>query len=206
MKLLSIAERMVLPALMLASTGAVAVMHAQQPAAAGTQADTPSPLPSAVPGARIDKYAFIFDMAEAGLVEAELGKLAKANGSTPEIRAFGLTLVTDQAEIREELLGTARQLHVRVPEALDDSSQQVVDRLNGLRDAAFDRAFLSAVIARQESLAQTLRDVATAPSRALPITHKSDNTMVALALWSAHALPRAQHHATRARTLQARLP
>lgn len=176
-----------------AAAAAPSSTQAQPPATADTSIVTP-----------VDPDTFISDMAQAGMVDAELGTLAVKNASNVNVKALGRTMVADAREMREELTLYASRLHLHLPTQLDQSQRSVVDRLSGLHDAAFDREFLNVIVQRQLERTSTLRTVATGPSRALELTHKSNDRVTGLAEWSAHTLPRAQHHLTRAQQLLSR--
>ena len=120
------------------------------------------------------------------------------------MKKFSDIIVADEREADRELSLYARELHLGVPAQLDPSQQTAIDRLAALHDAAFDREFLMVIVQRHQELLDQLRTAATAPSLALALTNKSSTRMTRLAEWSAHTLPRVQHHLTRAQELLAR--
>jgi predicted outer membrane protein len=189
-------------ALSLACAGALLTADAGRPISpAPAQAASPSDSSILTP---VEPHGFVADMAQAGMVDAELAKLAVKNAASADVKALAGIIVADERENAEELTAYASELHLRVPNQPDGAQRNVVDRLAGLRDAAFDREFLNLVVQRQRERADTLAAVAIYPARALEWTHESSSRTTRLAQWSAHVLPRVRHHLTRAQELLAR--
>jgi len=183
---------------------ATVALHAQSQGASSASPTAQTPTPSAADISivtPVDADAFVVDMAEAGMVDGELGKLGVRNTSNSAVKALAESLVADQRDTSAELAWYTSDLHLWLPTQLEASERSVIDRLSGLRDAEFDREFLNVIVDRQQALTGKLRMMATAPSRALALKGKSNTRITRLAEWSAHTLPRAQHHLTRAQAL-----
>lgn len=180
--------------LAIVATGA----HAQQPPAGpappapGTTSQPASSAPAALPDA-----AFVTQMAVAGLVEMQLGKIATQQGSDPDVKAFGQMMVKDHELANTELAQIASRLGLALPKEIDDKHRPLVDRLSNLQDMELDRQYMAAMVQGHEEVASLLRtrtgDRAAAPS---------PGAQQAITQWAAKTLPVVQQHLQRARDLQ----
>jgi putative membrane protein len=86
----------------------------------------------------------IFD--NANTADIETGKLAAKHGQSAEVRQFGAMLARDHEMVRQQGRDLAEKLGVTpTPPAGDQSAQNhaaLLRRLESLRGAEFDRAFL----------------------------------------------------------------
>lgn len=97
---------------------------------------------------------FIQKVAEGGLAEVELGKLAEEKGGDQRIRQFGQRMATDHGQAGKELEQLATQKGVSVGNDMSSSHLRERDRLAKLQPAAFDREYV------QEMLKDHKKDVA----------------------------------------------
>ena len=106
----------------------------------GAPAAPPSaPLPSA-------DRKFLTEAAQGGLAEIELGKLAVEKASNPDVKAFGHHMMEDHGKANEDLRKLADAKGVAVPSALDAKEARLRDKLATLSGAAFDRAYVDAMV------------------------------------------------------------
>ena len=91
----------------------------------------------------------IFDAANTA--DIETGSLAAERGSTKEVRDFGAMLVRDHKAVRQQGRDRAKKLAVTPTPPKDDTSARdhdaVMKRLQGLKGAEFDHAFLQHEVA-----------------------------------------------------------
>lgn len=71
--------------------------------------------------------------------ETRLGQLIATQGSSPEVRHFGSTLVSDHSQARAQAASVARQMHLPVPDSMMPEAREEYHKLQHLHGAAFDR-------------------------------------------------------------------
>ena len=90
--------------------------------------------------------AFVEDMAEAGMAEVELGKLASEKGASADVKQFGERMVADHQKANDELKAIAKNKNVTLPTEPDAKHKAEMDRLSKLSGEAFDRAYMQAMV------------------------------------------------------------
>jgi putative membrane protein len=93
---------------------------------------------------------FMTKAALGGMAEVELGKLAATRAQNPEVKKFAQQMVTDHTKANDELKALAGEKNFSMPVRLDPKHQAVMDKLNGLSGAAFDKAYVEAMVADHE--------------------------------------------------------
>jgi len=112
-----------------------------------TEATAPAATaPSAAPRLSTADLQFIRQAAEGGLFEVQAGTLAGKAGQSSRVRHFGRHLASDHTAIDEELAILARSKGTSLPSALDPHLQAKLDALTDAPPAAFDRAYLHAMV------------------------------------------------------------
>jgi putative membrane protein len=156
---------------------------------------TTSPRPADTGQAtRSDAQGFVNDMANAGLAEVQLGKLATERASDADVKAFGQMMVMDHSKANDELKQIASQVNIQLPPQTDQKHQAVSDKLSKLKGAEFDREYMNAMVeGHQEVLGKLRARVGAA--------QPSD----ALTQWATKAIPTVQMHLERATELQQRV-
>jgi putative membrane protein len=200
-------------------------LQAQQPpAAAGQPAQSSATQPASAATAASNDAAFVTQMAIAGLVEVQLGKIATQQGYDPDVKAFGQMMVKDHELANKELAQIASGLALALPKEIDEKHRTLVDRLSNLQDMELDRQYMAAMVQAHEELASLLRartgDQGTSPAAAggaaahaahtggaSPTTGVAAGTagtsgQQAITQWAAKTLPVVQQHLQRARDLQ----
>jgi putative membrane protein len=166
-----------------------------------------------------DSRMFVEKMTIAGMAEVQLGKLATEHAANADVKAFGQMMVKDHTQAGQELARIATQLSVPPAKQLDQKHRELVDRLSKLRGAAFDREYMTAMVAGHEEVAAELRMRAgsrltanepATPGRAAggaaPVgTSGAPRGEEPLTEWAVKTLPTVQHHLERARELQAKV-
>jgi putative membrane protein len=85
---------------------------------------------------------FVEKAAVGGMFEVESGKLAQDKAASQDVKDFGSKMVEDHGKANDELKGIATTEGLEVPSALDAKHQKMLDTLNGLSGAAFDKEYL----------------------------------------------------------------
>lgn len=89
---------------------------------------------------------FVTSAAQGGLAEVKLGELAKQKGSNQSVTNFGDQMVKDHSAANDKLKGVVSNKGVTVPDSLNAKDQALYDRLSKLSGAAFDRAYINAMV------------------------------------------------------------
>lgn len=95
---------------------------------------------------------FMPDAIQAGLTEAEMGRLAKTNGQSDAVRQFGQRLVDDHQRANRQLLAVANRLGVTLPGEPDAAHQQHLTEMASLRGLEFDASFVRHIVIGEEAL------------------------------------------------------
>ena len=89
---------------------------------------------------------FVLDAAKGGMAEVQLGKLATERGQSDEVKKFGQRMVDDHTKANEELKSIAESKSIKLPDELEGKDKALMTRLEKLNGAAFDRAYMNAMV------------------------------------------------------------
>lgn len=115
----------------------------QEPTGGGPINKTPSENRTAAASA---DQAFIVEAAHGGMAEVELGRLAGEKAQSSEVKQFAQTLVQDHSRANDELKTLARNKNITLPGEVDSKHKATHARLEKLSGAAFDRAYMQAMV------------------------------------------------------------
>ncbi len=90
--------------------------------------------------------AFMNDAAAGGMAEIELGRLAVRQAESKEVKQFAERVIADHSKAGEELKQLAQRKQVMLPQEVTPGHKEAMDKLSVLRGAAFDRAYVTAMI------------------------------------------------------------
>ena len=90
--------------------------------------------------------AFVTKLAGVGMAEVELGTLAKDKASSREVKAFAQRMIDEHTKAGNELKAVADRKHLAWPAALPADAVALKNRLSMLSGAAFDRAYIDAMV------------------------------------------------------------
>lgn len=95
--------------------------------------------------AHLDKKdrEFMEKAAAGSMMEVEVGKLAEQKAQSPDVKAFGATLVKDHTAANEDLMAIAQKKGVQLPTTLPKKEQKEIDKLSKSKD--FDKDFVKHV-------------------------------------------------------------
>jgi putative membrane protein len=89
---------------------------------------------------------FVVKAAEGGMAEVELGKLAQEKASSDQVKQFGQKMADDHGKANDELKTLAQSKNITLPADLNAKDKALRDRLSKLTGAAFDRAYMQAMV------------------------------------------------------------
>jgi len=90
--------------------------------------------------------AFVTKLAGVGMAEVELGTMAKDKASSREVKAFAQRMIDDHGKAGDELKAVANRKHYVWPAAIPADAAALKDKLSKLSGAAFDRAYIDAMV------------------------------------------------------------
>jgi putative membrane protein len=96
-------------------------------------------------GAAADR-TFAMNVAKDGMAEVELGKLAVEKAANADVKKFGQRMVDDHSKANDELKALAATKNITLPAAPDAAQKAEHDKLMKLSGAAFDRAYMQAMV------------------------------------------------------------
>lgn len=89
---------------------------------------------------------FMVAIANAGMTEIELGKLATQKAKSAKVKAFGQLMIDDHTRAGNELKALASARNVTLPDSLSEKSKKHFDELSGKSGAAFDKAYMNMMV------------------------------------------------------------
>src|SRR5690606_13572542 len=89
---------------------------------------------------------FAVTAADGGMLEVQLGELAKTKASSEEVKMFADMMVTDHTKANEELKALAAKKNITLPTALSDKSRNTYEDLSKQTGKDFDEAYASQMV------------------------------------------------------------
>jgi putative membrane protein len=89
---------------------------------------------------------FVLDAAQGGMAEVELGKLAAERAKNDEVKKFAQRMVDDHTKAGEQLKSIADSKGIKLPTEMEAKDRALMNRLQKLNGAAFDRAYMQAMV------------------------------------------------------------
>jgi putative membrane protein len=90
--------------------------------------------------------AFMMHAAQGGVAEVALARLAKDKASNADVKAFAERLERDHSKANDDLKSLASSKHVTLPDAPTKYATNAKDKLSKLSGAAFDKAYVAAMV------------------------------------------------------------
>jgi putative membrane protein len=126
--------------------GAVLVAAPVPQAPPATPPATPPAASAAPAGIAPADVAFLQKAAEGGLAEVKLAKMVQGKAENGDVKAFAARLERDHTAANEALTGLAAGKSVTLPTAPAKTLAALEARLSKVSGAAFDRAYVAAMI------------------------------------------------------------
>ena len=89
---------------------------------------------------------FLMDAAMGGIMEVEMGRMAAQLGSSDAVKQFGRRMVDDHSQANTELMSLASSKGITLPTALDQKHQQEMRKMQRMKGADFDRAYMKTMV------------------------------------------------------------
>ncbi|HET6553676.1 MAG TPA: DUF4142 domain-containing protein [Dyella sp.] len=121
-----------------------------------------------------------------GAAEVKMGQLAMQKASSPRTRELAQQLVKDHTQANKELLALAQKKHATA--ARQAPSSEIMDKLQSLGGADFDKAYLSTMVTAHEEAIDLFTEA----------SHSNDADIKAFAT---KTLPTLKHHLAMAQAL-----
>ena len=129
-------------------TGMVVVGLAVAPVLTGQETTRPHKAPETADSkSSTGDSAWVTKVATGGMAEVELGKLATEKAASDEVKKFGQRMVDDHSKANNELKTLAQNKKITLPADIGPKEKALRDRLTKLSGAAFDRAYMQAMLA-----------------------------------------------------------
>lgn len=132
---------------------------------------------------------FYRTLAEGGMSEVDLGRLAERNSNNPKVKDFAEMMVKDHSTANQKLESLAAAKDVPLPRTLDPAGEAMKSRLQGLSGSSFDKAYIESQLRAHEKTVDLLEK---------EISSGEDPQAKAFAQ---SVLPTVQHHLEAVRTL-----
>ncbi len=93
-----------------------------------------------------DDRDFVMEASGGNLMEVTLGKLAKTNAASAQVKEFGQMMVTDHSKANSELKAVAAKKNMTLPETPMEKQQKQIDELKTKKGADFDKAYVEMMV------------------------------------------------------------
>jgi putative membrane protein len=95
-------------------------------------------------------YKFAKAAAAGGAFEINLGNIAATKATNSSVRQFAQLMVTEHGKAGQDLQQVAAQAGATLPTSPSGDQQKIIDHLNGLSGAKFDREYVAAMVKAHE--------------------------------------------------------
>jgi putative membrane protein len=112
---------------------------------AGTVSPAGAQYPASPPAAMTDSM-FVKEASSGGLAEVGLGQMAQEKAQNADVKEFGKRMVTDHSKANKQLMTAAATAGIMTSSTLLPKHQETVKRLSALSGAAFDTAYMTAMV------------------------------------------------------------
>jgi putative membrane protein len=104
--------------------------------------------------------SFATKAAEGGMAEVEMAQLANDHASNADVKDFAQRMITDHTKANDELKELATKKGWTLPASTDAATKAKEKKLSALNGAAFDRAYMSAMVTGHEKVAAMFQQYA----------------------------------------------
>jgi putative membrane protein len=88
-----------------------------------------------------DDTKFAVTAANGGMLEVDLGRLAKSKATSPKALEFATMMITDHTKANTELKALAGAKFITLPAILDNKTQKDYDDMSKMKKEDFDKAY-----------------------------------------------------------------
>ncbi|TDH24219.1 DUF4142 domain-containing protein [Segetibacter sp. 3557_3] len=93
---------------------------------------------------------FVVEAASGGLLEVTLGNLAQQNAAAAPVKEYGQSMAMDHSKANQELQYLAEKKNITLPTKPGADHQKLIDELTQKKGAAFDKAYMQAMVEDHE--------------------------------------------------------
>jgi putative membrane protein len=141
-------------------------------------------------GAQSSDQAFVTKLGGVAMAEVELGTMARDKASSRDVKGFGQRMIDDHSNAGKELKGIAERKKLAWPTALPPDAVALKDRLAKLSGAAFDKAYIDAMVSGHRDLLPQVK------------AHAQSGSDPEVKAWATKASSSVQAHLTHAQEVQ----
>ncbi|MBT1071405.1 DUF4142 domain-containing protein [Pelotalea chapellei] len=89
---------------------------------------------------------FFMEAASGGMMEVQLGQLARDKGQTQDVKDFGSRMVTDHTKANDELKQLAQQKNWTMPTKLERKHKSMMDKMQKASGPEFDKQYMKGMV------------------------------------------------------------
>ena len=134
-------------------------------------------------------HSFYRSIAEGGMAEVDLGKLAEQKSTDPKVKSFAQMMVKDHTAANEKLESLAASKQITLPKSLSTADTATKTKLESLSGESFDKSYVQSQLKDHEKTVHLLQK---------EISSGQDADAKAFAQ---SVLPTVEHHLQAVRTL-----
>ncbi len=133
---------------------------------------------------------FTMSAAAGGMMEVELGGIAKTNAGSASVKAFGEQMVNDHSKANAELKAIADSKNISLPSVPDNAMQHDIDDLKQKHGKDFDKAYIDLMVSDHKKDIKEFQEQAD----------KGNDPKIKT--WAAEKIATLQHHLKMAEGIQ----
>lgn len=104
------------------------------------------PLFAADKGLSREDKKFFKEAASGGMMEVQLGQLAKDKAQSQDVKDFGSRMVTDHGKANDELKQLAQQKKWTLPTKLEHKHKSMVGKMQKVSGSEFDKKYMTGMV------------------------------------------------------------
>lgn len=104
-----------------------------------------------------DEADFMVTVANGGMTEIALGKLAQQKAHKARVRDFGAMMVRDHSQAGDQLKALAINQNVTLPDSLSEDSKDDLEKLSKKKGSDFDKAYMDLMVDGHQKTAKSLQ-------------------------------------------------
>jgi putative membrane protein len=112
--------------------------------------------PLALAAGNSSDTSFYEKLAQGGMAEVDLGKLAGQKSTDPKVKSFAEMMVKDHSSANQKLESLASSKHVALPKTLDASHEATKTKLEALSGHSFDKSYVEGQLKDHEKTVRLL--------------------------------------------------
>ena len=137
-----------------------------------------------------DASEFAVAAADGGMLEVQLAQLALEKASSPKVKEFAQSMVTDHSKANEELKSLAQTKNITLPSSLSEEKQKDYNDLAEKSGAEFDKAY-------SDYMVKDHKDDIDKFKKAAENAEDPD-----IKTWAANKVPVLEHHLSMAESME----